>query len=690
MIGRQTMKRSAPSPSPPVGGTLRLASGFRTGARHGWLLWLAVAAGCLLKAQAQEQEPRWVTLRLSNAYFVWDGEFEQQTISSSAGGSSVTIQRIYLAPAIGLEAMGSIYHPNLFAFTLAAEPGYAYQKIINSGGGSSASLTQNTVLQNYRANGTFFQTKPFSTTFFANAAHENIEYDIFNNAVLDTQGYGVSTGYRDGPVPVTLSYEKSHDDATSLGEETILDQQTLDFHARNERQDNNYTDLTYRYGEYDQTVKVPSSSFENDSSYQLATLLDTEHFGQNDRFGLNTTITYNQLDSANLPSKTFNAHSGLTMEMTPHLQGLLDYNFTGYSDSMSDYEQHFARAGLRHELYDSLTSGVDVHGGISHSGSDDSSVDTTTVGTLGILGYNKVLGGWGHLSVGNTAEYDVVDQSSSGGIVVIPNESHTLTAIPTPLNQPRVISIINVTDSTGTRPLQEGIDYTVDHGVDPWEIQLIPTSPIIHSGGTVLVTYEVQANPSGTYATFQDQFQARLDLFNRLLSFYARLNDIDNYTNTAGFVLENVVETQAGAEFNWHGLHLAGDYDDRHSSLHYSYTTESLAESYVLQSTPDSSFSIDLHQRWTDYPSQHQRATYYDFIGRFEWRPTAALTWTVEGGLEQQRGRGLDQDLAAARTHLDWKRGKLTVNLGYEYENQNFAGELRARHFVFLRAKRLF
>src|SRR5208283_445700 len=264
----------------------------------------------------------------------------------------------YLAPAIGVEAMGSVYHPNLFAFDMAAEPGYAYQKIVNVGAGSSGSSTENTYLQTYHGSGTFFRTMPFATTFSATAGHETQQYDFFNQATVDTQGYGVSTGYHSGPVPVTLSYQQSHEDSTSIGQETILDQKTLDFHARNERTDRDSTDVTYHYGEDDYTVKNGQNVFPNDSSYQLATLVDSEHFGQDNRYGLSTTLTYNELESANLPSQTFNAHSGLTMEMTPHLRGLLDYDFTGYWDSLSDYEQHFARVGLRHKLYDSLSTGL--------------------------------------------------------------------------------------------------------------------------------------------------------------------------------------------------------------------------------------------------------------------------------------------------------------------------------------------
>jgi len=66
------------------------------------------------------------------------------------------------------------------------------------------------------------------------------------------------------------------------------------------------------------------------------------------------------------------------------------------------------------------------------------------------------------------------------------------------------------------------------------------------------------------------------------------------------------------------------------------------------------------------------------------------LDWNAEAGLHQERGGGQDQDLFAARTYLNWNIGKLRVNLGYEYEDQEYVGTGRTRNFVFLRARRTF
>jgi hypothetical protein len=72
------------------------------------------------------------------------------------------------------------------------------------------------------------------------------------------------------------------------------------------------------------------------------------------------------------------------------------------------------------------------------------------------------------------------------------------------------------------------------------------------------------------------------------------------------------------------------------------------------------------------------------------WALTRALSWLNEGGVRFQRGEGFDQDLFTARTALDYRYGQLSVQLGYDYQDENFLGELRRRHFAFLRAKRSF
>jgi hypothetical protein len=77
-------------------------------------------------------------------------------------------------------------------------------------------------------------------------------------------------------------------------------------------------------------------------------------------------------------------------------------------------------------------------------------------------------------------------------------------------------------------------------------------------------------------------------------------------------------------------------------------------------------------------------------MARYRDRLTEHLTWSMEGGVRLERGRGFDQTLGVARTSVEYTRNKLRFKLGYDYQDQDFLGEKRQRHFFFLQAKRTF
>jgi hypothetical protein len=112
-----------------------------------------------------------------------------------------------------------------------------------------------------------------------------------------------------------------------------------------------------------------------------------------------------------------------------------------------------------------------------------------------------------------------------------------------------------------------------------------------------------------------------------------------------------------------------------------------------------STLGLNLNQQWNvnssasvdgEPPLPEQHMTFYNFLLHYEWRPVPRLTWTTEAGYQRQEGFGLDQNLFAARSYLNWMMGKLEFHLGYQHENQDLQHESRERDFVFLRARRTF
>jgi hypothetical protein len=660
------------------------------------IAWLVLAAGT---SQGWAQYVDWPGYQENSGqgyfmpklkYIKTDVEAEEDVYSGS-GGSQQKTERLYVAPAFGIGWNNYIYHPYLLTYSLLFEPGYVWQDYGPPGQTSQTEML--TLNGSFTAN--ILQIKPYATTVSYNHSRDEVKYDLFNSATVDSQGWGVTSGYSEGPVPVNVSFQQSHEDSTSPGQDSTTDQTTINLRAKNERQKDDTTDLNYQYGLFNRQTDVSSSSYTSENSYNNATLADTEHFRKST---LRSTILFNDIESQNSSSSDLNATLNDDVEHTPHLHGNYEYSFLRYSGNDSDSIQNYGTAGLQHQLYDSLASSVEVHGSTLNSSSSGSTLDSTAVGASGSENYSKNLGSLVHLTLGDDASYNLTDQQTSGSEATINNESHTVPVNGiVPLSQPRDLSITSVMDSTGTITLVLGLDYTVNQTTDPWQLQIINGGPNhILPGASILVTYNIQSNPSGSYSTFNNESQVRLDFWGGLVGIYARYNFTDNHANSPDFVLQDDQEFQAGADFHWRGLTLGADYTDDHSTF-YDNRSYNLSEGYGMNAFSHSTLGVNLNQEWSIYSfsdataaSQEQKTSFYSFMLNYEWHPTGGLSWNTEAGLQVQRGGGLDQDLFAARTYLNWTEAKLEVHLGYEHENQDFSGETQKRDFVFLRVRRNF
>jgi hypothetical protein len=58
--------------------------------------------------------------------------------------------------------------------------------------------------------------KPYATILSYGRAHEDYHYDFFNSATVDAQSWGVTSGYREGPVPVDFSFQHSTRDSSGI------------------------------------------------------------------------------------------------------------------------------------------------------------------------------------------------------------------------------------------------------------------------------------------------------------------------------------------------------------------------------------------------------------------------------------------------------------------------------------------
>jgi hypothetical protein len=660
---------------------------------RGLLVLLAFAAGMArLAGQSiylpQEEEPVFTVPQVK--YVEMDVEAERDNYKPKSGTPTET-ERLYLEPGVGISWNYFLYHPDLLTFSMLAEPGYNWQKQ----GSPGAMSEQDTILLEGNVSATLLRRKPYATTFTYDRSHSDYHYDFFNSATIDTENWGAFSGYREGPVPVTLSFQHSTTDSSGLNYDSISDSTTVSLDAKNVRRGNNYTDLSYEYNTYDSTTGSAGGpgSFNAASTTHHVSLNDIENFGKG---SLYSSLYYDHIEGEGTPSDSVNLSLDYGWQHTPHLRSVYGYSFSSYSTADTDSINNSAHASLQHQLFDSLNSSVTVFGSDSRSDSYGSQLDIYTVGTSAAAVYSKRLGGWGQLSLDDNATYAITHQTSTGDQQFIANESHM---VPLSglffLNSPRDITFVSLTDASGAITYVSGSDYTVITGSNPWQIQIINTGPNhITTGQTVLANYIVQPNPSGEYSTLNNLAEIRLDFWHHHAGVYASYYFNDNQTDSPDFVLDNTEEIQAGADFNWGRLRLQATGSDRRTSF-YDYQSLTLSESYTLFSTHQNSAGINFYQLWTTYSNdgatnQNQDVSFYSFTGNYEWHPVSGFSWNNEAGYQQQRGNGMDEDFIVFRSYLNWFVGKLNVHLGYEYEHQGYIAETRVRNFAFLRLRRNF
>jgi len=630
-----------------------------------------------------ENWPRFTSLN-------YDMEYEQDIYTSP--GTRIQTDRLYISPSIGIAWVSYLYHPDLLTYSFLFEPGYIWEK---SGSPGDMSLTEQLALNGeFRAD--LLQAKPYATIISYTSSYQQVNYDFFNTALVNSQDWAVTSGYREGPVPVNITFGQSYVNSTGPGQTSDTVQTSINLDAKNERNFDDLTQLNYQYGQFNRQNTVGTTSYTDDNGYNLVTLTDVEHYQKS---VLRSSLLFNQINNQNsFSSSDLNGLVDYDIEHNPNLHSIYDYALSWYNDNLSDYIQNTASASVHHQLYQSLASSLEVQGSTLNSSSGDSTLDSYSLQTTGTADYTKRLGNWGRLSIGESLSYTATDQEASGSQTTIDNESHVVPSTGVVmLDQPNALEVVTV--FYGTTPLIPGVsgDYTVNQTSNPWQILINFGGPShVPPGATILVTYNIQSNPTGTYSTLANQSKVTVSFFNDMADVYVGYNLTQNQASSPDFLLQNLNQFQTGADFHWRGLSLSGNYTDTKSTL-YDSTAYNLGENYTLATFLRTRVGVNFSQEWDRYTyttalpgNENQYSTYYNFMVFCEWHPTVHLSWDTEAGLQRAMGSQVNQNLFAVRTYLNWTVGKLEVHLGYEYENNRYTSQLMNSNYAFFRIRRYF
>jgi len=679
---------------------------------------LFLAAACPGIAQ-DVLEPQALRLQVTNAYLgvLANGNFEKDTVIGQSN-ETASYNQLFLGPVIGLDAYGSIYHPNLLNFTLDGEiaPGYTFSNTHSSTYLSTAG-TGFTLLGNYDVKFNFLENKPYGASAFLSQSYTDQDLDFFNQEQISTLFYGVNLGYQTGPVPFTIGITRMQQYTTGGPYEVTTDETGLTFGANNTRASGQST-LSYAYTDY----QLTELGTEGSGPAQSIGLDDMETFGSEKQAQWTTNAGYGTQSVAGNPSNNLDASTHLSIQHTPALSSAYDLNYdredADTPDGSAKSNNFYGDISLSHQLYQSLTSTLLLQGldysstdnvGGGNNGQDNSGTQTIQYGGGVTEQYIKRLGPTTRLSLGGSLFYEHTIQNETGSTIIQTNEAHTFSANSDSffLNLPNVDqTTIIVTNNKGALPAyQEGIDYTVSQNGSLTMIRRTATSSIPENV-KVLVTYTADTAPTGQYDTMTSAVSLRVDFWNGLLGVYGRWNSVQNFgvhvtgvpedslgnngTTVVGG-LQQLSDFAIGVDATWKWLRGGMEYETYDSS-YGSYHNARLYESLAFNPDKLSALNFDFNESESFYTDSSLNQQDLSAISHYRRSFADNLGFDLEAGVDLIRGGSLvDQTLIAIRPGFDFAIGQLTVKVSYSFQYANYLNSTKTvQQMFFISMQRTF
>jgi len=643
---------------------------------HRWR-WLA---GLLVLGVMQRLAP-WVRAD-DPTWFRLDG-IPQPSVGLEVDGSEETTHvsgvnsvydTLFITPTIGLKGSGSVYHPNLLAFDFDGELGWGLNHMTTTSPGYRQSINENDVLDRYLVEIDLLQEKPYNASFFASQDHTYRDYGSFDTFTVDSSRYGGRVNWNSDNFSVNTDFGYRDETDTGLIDSSEVQETYFNLLAINKRQ-SGQTTLTGRFDLFDNILSFGSITSQNES----IGLADSETFGSRKQITAATGVSVGTADYAGQQTDTINATENVNINHTPNLESFFIFDFQqDYLHPASDtYVQ--GTYGVRHQLYESLTSTLDAHGSYqdNSAGGDSGTSDLYGIGLA--ENYTKRLQSWGHLTIGGGVVADHLDDSSSGGTFGSIDETHQV-YLPTSaqyrpvyLNRPQVIAgSIQVT--AAGQLLVEGSDYEIISSGQLTEIRLIvpPSShlqTILGSNDNLAISVSYQSNSAinASYESLTSNFQIRLDLFGRF-GIYGRANWLDN--NAPPTVLtQTLTDLVGGVDYNWRWFRTGAEYED-YDSNYSRYNALRFFQNVDFNLNRRSTLSLAFDETFYHY-SQNGDQTMYQFITRYSVQLWSSLSCYVQGGCSLQDVFDTEQVDGSAQAGFSWTYGKISVRAGYEYNSQS-------------------
>ncbi len=520
------------------------------------------AVGALLLAGASPGGAQ--ELRLGT----WDGalegtsNFARQTTKSSDAASS-RIESMGSLNQLTIRNSGiSIYDPRLVTLTLGGTFGLAQEWLTTESGTASRDGT----LYGYETFASILPEGAYSLNLFASRNQSVLTRELAGRSEAEVETRGATLFAREIYVPssLTVRQEILKDEARIAG--TVSRRDTRRTIVRYEGQRgwvDAEADGHYEYVDESDQV-LPLLSFRSHE----ARLNHGADFGSElDWHWDSRTGYFTRSGSTDLTLLTID--EVLRADHTERLRGEYRYFLTRTETSGAATTTHGVTAGLRHQLYESLTTSpaLDAIFQTVPGGEKE-----TYRGRLDVR-YSKRLPGGGRLSAGLGGSLQYEDDRFDTPETLVPQEAHTAAspvALPIPLANAFVVASSVVVTKTAVGPLPLGCvpfpgpptplvvgrDFTLRTVGDSTEIVPIPctvTSPGITAGDSVTVDYRFTVPRSLTFTTGTWRADLSVDYgWIRPFLIYERTEQ-SLLAGQEGRFLDNQESTTVGLELRYDG-----------------------------------------------------------------------------------------------------------------------------------------
>lgn len=599
--------------------------------------------------------------RSITAGFEFLGQYHKEKQKQS-DGTTLEDRETRLRETLNLEWDASIGHKNLIDFSGGAKLGV--ESIDTRSDTEGVNSKDNELVDMYDLRALILGESELPVTLYTKRDQSQSDREFAGTIESTTSESGAIAQLRSKVAPTTLQiFHREEDQSDPLGTTDYnLTQDTAHLESNVVLTDAQRLEVDYTFDSVDEKQ---GSLFQDTYDRNDGTFTHLLDFGPDKRDNLRSSFrVYTQ--TGLVAQETYRLDEQLRLYHSDRLDS--HYDATLEDRTIQGQEQKLVRglAGIRHRLFDSLTSTASI-GGTREEITDISTSDTVFV--TGGLDYTKKVP-WGRLDASLGLSFQTQDNSDRGTSVAIQNESHTFNdPFPIVISRRNIVpSSVRVTAASGFPEYQEGSDYTLDAFSNRIELRRV-VGGAIADGETVLVSYEVGPEPGNTLDTNTQTVTLRYTIDEGWLTglspylIYRRTDESVSTKDPSQFILDDVNSLTYGLDYRLGGLFLKAE-EENHDSTVQPYDATRLEASYNQRFSRDSALNLSATQEMIDYRDETSSVTLNRLSGRWTQRFEPSLELSVDLVYrDEQDGDGTSTQGFEQGLEIRWRKRQTSVYL---------------------------